>query len=57
MFSILEGRKACMLFKFPEKVPQIIKAAVQADLHNRGVSGLKEGDRLFDTVLINIGTR
>ena len=57
MFSILEGRKACMLFKFPEKVPQIIKAAVQADLHNRGVSGLKEGDRLFDTVFINIGNR
>ena len=54
MFPVLERGEAGIFFKFPEKVTEIVKSAIQADVHDRKVCGLQEDDSLLDTVLINI---
>ena len=57
MFSVLKRSKACMLFKFPEKISQIVEAAVQTYVHNGGVCGLEENDRLFDSIFVYVSYR
>ena len=57
MLPVLEGREAGVLFEFPEKIPEIIKTAVQTDVHNGLISGLKKDDGLFDPVFVDIGYR
>ena len=46
-----------MLFKFPEKISQIVEAAVQTYVHNGGVCGLEENDRLFDSIFVYVSYR
>ena len=57
MFPVLERGEAGIFFKFPEKVTEIVKSAIQTDVHDRKVCGLQKDDSLFDTVLINIRNR
>lgn len=57
MLSVLEGREAGVLFEFPEKIPKIIKTAVQTDVHDGFISGLKKDDGLFDPVFVDVGYR
>ena len=57
MFPILERCETGMLFKFPEKIPQVIETAVQTDIHDGFICGLKENDGLLDPILIDIGDR
>ena len=54
MFPVLERGEAGIFFKFSEKVTEIVKSAIQTDVHDRKVCGLQKDDSLFDTVLINI---
>ena len=54
MLPVLEGREAGVLFEFPEKIPEIIKTAVQTDVHDGFISGLKNDNSLFDPVFVNI---
>ena len=55
MLPVLEGSEAGVPFKFPEKISQIIKSAVQADVHDRLIRRLQKDDGLFDPVFVDIG--
>ena len=57
MFPVLKGREAGVPFELPEKISQIIKTAVQADIHDGFICGLKENNGLFDPVFVDIGDR